>query len=101
MLPFSFLLRRARPPASSTTPSGMSSAFAHPSAEWDPLPRISRVASRAAATPMSPSSAPALKSASRVTSDATAKLSAVGGAETKAVDAEDDVADSSSTSREM
>eukprot|EP00966_Prymnesium_polylepis_P151660 3503978-Prymnesium_polylepis.1 len=50
---------------------------------------------------MSPSSAPALKSASRCTSDATAKLSAAGGAETRAFDAEDDVADSSSTSREM
>eukprot|EP00966_Prymnesium_polylepis_P107284 2483768-Prymnesium_polylepis.1 len=61
MPPWSFLLRRAREPASSKVPCGMSSSLAQPSPGSVPLPITSRAASRAAATPMCPSSAPLLK----------------------------------------
>eukprot|EP00966_Prymnesium_polylepis_P050661 1172975-Prymnesium_polylepis.1 len=72
-------------------PPGMSSALFQPSQALAPLPRTSRVASRAAPMPTAPSRAPALKSASRSGAEARARLSAVAGSgvTTTAVEAED------------
>eukprot|EP00966_Prymnesium_polylepis_P080228 1858973-Prymnesium_polylepis.1 len=77
-------------------PSGMSSGLFQPSEALTPLPTTSRVASLAAAMPTAPSSAPALKSASRSGAEATARLSAVVGCGATTMAAE--VEDSSSTS---